>query len=288
MKMKDKLLLIVSILGCLTVFTAPVSLQAFQERERIPRSKERETDSDNAEARAEKERALVQQYRALVQEIDARRSKSDRPLGQQEDLVEEAKALHQRLSQRLETLSEKAKALRESGENSEALNEVNEQIRKTRQQMESVRDSVARKSDSRSVDPRRAGKQERNNDQDPLKAALARVEHLRQAARHLNAADASELAHSALQMADKLSARIESEYKQRDQQMRKEKVERETRAAGQPRGEQQPAQERRSPKVPAGQTGSATSEDLRALISEVRRLRDEVNEIRARLDNKDR
>lgn len=288
MKMTNKLLLIVSLSGCLTVFSAPVSLQAFQENERIPRSKQRETDDDNAKARAEKERALVEQYRALIREIEERRAKSDRPLGQQEGAVQKAKDQYERLAQRLESLVQKAKALGESGATSETVNEVNEQIRKTRQQMESLRDSVARQSDSRSVDPKRAGKQNQNKDQDPMKAALARVEHLREAARHLNEAGASELAHSALQMADKLSVRIESDYQRRDQQIRKEKVERESRSAAQPRGEQQPGQERRSPKVSAGQSGSATSEDLRALISEVRRLRAEVNEIRARLDGKDR
>jgi hypothetical protein len=289
MKTNFGILMIGTVWGCLTAFSLPVSLHAFQDQERKPRSREqRDNDDDGREARAEKEQALVQQYRALIREIEQRHAESEKEGDQDERRDADSRQVQEKLNQRLEALHQKANSIRKTGDNPDAMKAIHDQIQKTRQQMESLHEQANRKSPGRSVEPKPA---DSSNDE-WLKAALRRVEHLREAARHLKAAEANDIAEKVVQMADQLTARVESAYRQRDEQVRREKVEREVRAAASrervERTERQGEPRRPVPPRGAGQPTGPTGEDLRALIAEVRRLRAEVNELRARIDGKNR
>ncbi len=292
-----RLFLIGTLIACLAVFSAPVSVQAFQDPARKPPGREEKGEDAVRRARAEKERELVQQYRRLNQQIAERQAKSDKQDARERrpdaPKVDQADVLRQRLQQRIETLTKKGMAGRESGLPPEAMKEIHDQIQKARNQLASHEESIHKKTDRRSVEPKPVA---RGGD-DAIKAALRRVEHLHQAAKHLKEAEVPELAAQVMARAEQMTARIHAAQagaKQEKVRHDQPRVAVQARVRGEQarvraeRVRQAGQAKPRSAERAEGDRPVPTSEDLRALIAEVRKLRAEVNEIRAQINKKDR
>lgn len=297
MTTQNRLFLIGTLIACLAVFSAPVSLQAFQDPARKPPGKEEKGEDAVRKARAEKEKALVQQYRMLNKQIAERQAKSDKQDARERrpdaPKVDQPDVLRQRLQQRIEDLIHKGMAGRESGLPPEAMKEIHDQIQKARNQLAAHEESMNKKTDRRSVEPKRADQA----GDDAIKAALRRVEHLHQAAKHLKEAEVHELAAQVMARAEQMTARIhaaqadarQAKVKQAQAQVavqaRVRADQAKVRAERVRQAEQQKPRSREN--VDRART-VPTSDDLRALIAEVRKLRADVNEIRAQINKKDR